>query len=84
MLTGATFKMRDFSAALAPSWVGLAADAADNVLIEGDQIGAVLRSSHGGNVLNTLVFGAAARRLCRCVNGNFAGRPSNPAVAASW
>ena len=58
ILTGATFQMRDFSAALAAELgAGLAIDAT-NVTIEGDQIGAV-RPSHGGNVLNTIAFGSA-------------------------
>jgi electron transfer flavoprotein alpha subunit len=58
LLTGASFQMRDFSAALAAELgVGLAADAT-NVTVEGGQISAV-RPSHGGNVINTLVFGAA-------------------------
>jgi len=58
ILTGSSFQMRDFSAALAAELdVGLAADAT-NVTIEGGQISAV-RPSHGGNVINTLVFGSA-------------------------
>jgi len=58
ILTGASFQMRDFSAALAAELgVGLAADAT-NVTIDGEQIGA-LRPSHGGSVINTLVFEAA-------------------------
>ena len=58
ILTGASFQMRDFSAALAAELgVGVAEDAT-NVTIEGDQISAV-RPSHGGNVINTMVFGAA-------------------------
>src|SRR5215207_5748917 len=58
ILTGATFQMRDFSAALAADLgVGLAIDAT-NVMIEGDQISA-LRPSHGGNVINTIALGSA-------------------------
>lgn len=58
ILTGSSFQMRDFSAALAADLgVGLAMDAT-NVIISGDQITAT-RPSHGGNVLNTLAFGAA-------------------------
>jgi electron transfer flavoprotein alpha subunit len=58
ILTGSSFQMRDFSAALAAELgVGLAADAT-NVTIEGDQISA-LRPSHGGNVINTIAFGSA-------------------------
>ena len=55
ILTGATFQMRDFSAALAAELgAGLAADAT-GISIEGVAVSA-LRSSHGGNVLNTLSF----------------------------
>ena len=58
ILTGATFQMRDFSAALAADLgAGLAADAT-NIMIAGEQISA-LRPSHGGSVINTLVFEAA-------------------------
>jgi electron transfer flavoprotein alpha subunit len=58
LLTGASFQMRDFAAALAAELgVGLAVDAT-NVSVEGGQISAV-RPSHGGNVINTLTFGAA-------------------------
>jgi electron transfer flavoprotein alpha subunit len=56
ILTGSSFQMRDFSAALAADLgVGLAADAT-NVTLAGDQISA-LRPSHGGNVINTIAFG---------------------------
>jgi electron transfer flavoprotein alpha subunit len=58
VLSGASFQMRDWSAALAAELgVGLAADAT-NVQVTGEQIRAV-RPSHGGNVLTTLEFGAA-------------------------
>jgi electron transfer flavoprotein alpha subunit len=58
VLTGASFQMRDFSAALAAELgVGVAMDAT-NVLISGDAISAT-RPSHGGNVVNTVAFGAA-------------------------
>src|SRR4051812_24057122 len=58
VLTGASFQVRDFSAALAAELgTGLAVDAT-NVTIEGDQISA-LRPSHGGNVINTIAFGSA-------------------------
>ena len=77
VLTGATFQMRDFSAALAAELgVGLAADAT-NVLIEGDQISAV-RPSHGGNVLNTLVFGAARPAVVSVRKQSFAEAPEQP------
>lgn len=58
ILTSATFQMRDFSAALAADLqVGVAIDVT-NVTVDGDQISAI-RPSHGGNVINTLTFGAA-------------------------
>ncbi|HEU5099535.1 MAG TPA: electron transfer flavoprotein subunit alpha/FixB family protein [Roseiflexaceae bacterium] len=58
VLTGASFQMRDFSAALAAELgAGLAIDAT-NVTVEGEQISAV-RPSHGGNVINTIALGAA-------------------------
>jgi electron transfer flavoprotein alpha subunit len=58
ILTGSSFQMRDFSAALAAELgAGLAVDAT-GVAIEGGQISA-LRPSHGGNVINTLQLGAA-------------------------
>src|SRR5262245_7701135 len=58
ILTGASFQMRDFSAALAAELgVGVAIDAT-NITVEGDQISAV-RPSHGGNVINTVAFGVA-------------------------
>jgi electron transfer flavoprotein alpha subunit len=58
VLTGSSFQLRDFSAALAAELgVGIAVDAT-NVSIDGDQISA-MRPSHGGNVINTMVFGAA-------------------------
>ncbi len=74
ILTGSTFQMRDFSAALAAELgVGLAADAT-NVAIEGDQISAQ-RPSHGGNVLNTLQLGAARPAVVSVRKGSFAEAP---------
>jgi electron transfer flavoprotein alpha subunit len=71
ILTGSSFQMRDFSAALAAELgVGLAADVT-NVAIEGDQISA-LRPSHGGNVLNTLQLGAARPAVVSVRKGSFA------------
>jgi electron transfer flavoprotein alpha subunit len=71
ILTGASFQMRDFSAALAAELgVGLAADAT-NVTIEGDGISAV-RPSHGGNVINTLQLGAARPAVVSIRKGSFA------------
>jgi electron transfer flavoprotein alpha subunit len=55
IMTGSTFQMRDFSAALAAELnAGLAVDVS-SITFDGDQISAV-RSSHGGNVINTLHF----------------------------
>jgi electron transfer flavoprotein alpha subunit len=71
ILTGASFQMRDFSAALAAKLgVGLAADAT-NVMIAGDQISAV-RPSHGGNVINTLNLGSAQPAVISVRRGSFA------------
>ena len=56
ILTGASFQMRDFSAALAAELgAGLAADSTD-VALAGGQITAT-RPSHGGNVINTVQLG---------------------------
>jgi electron transfer flavoprotein alpha subunit len=58
VLTGGSFQMRDFSAALAAELgVGFGADA-NGVTVEGGTISAV-RGSYGGNVINTLAFGDA-------------------------
>jgi electron transfer flavoprotein alpha subunit len=55
VLTGSSFQMRDFSAGLAAELgAGLAADASD-LSVEGGRILAT-RSSHGGNVINTLAL----------------------------
>jgi electron transfer flavoprotein alpha subunit len=77
ILTGASFQMRDFSAALAADLgVGVAMDAT-NVTIEGDQIGAV-RPSHGGNVFNTLQFGAARPAIVAVRKQSFAEAQEQP------
>jgi electron transfer flavoprotein alpha subunit len=77
LLSGASFQMRDFSAALAAELgVGLAADAT-NVMLEGQQISA-LRPSHGGNVLNTLVFGSARPALVSVRKQSFAEAQEQP------
>jgi electron transfer flavoprotein alpha subunit len=74
ILTGSSFQMRDFSAALAAELgVGLAADAT-NVAVEGDKISAT-RPSHGGNVLNTLAFGAARPVVVAARKQSFAEAP---------
>ena len=77
ILTGAGFQMRDFSAALAAELgVGVAEDAT-NVMIEGDQISA-LRPSHGGNVLNTVAFGAARPAVVAVRKQSFAEAAEQP------
>jgi electron transfer flavoprotein alpha subunit len=71
ILTGSSFQMRDFSAALAAELgTSLAADST-NVAVEGDQISAV-RPSHGGNVINTLRLGAARPAVVSVRKGSFA------------
>jgi electron transfer flavoprotein alpha subunit len=70
ILTGSSFQMRDFSAALAAELgAGLAADAT-SVAVEGDQISAT-RPSHGGNVINTIQFGAARPAVVSIRKGSF-------------
>ncbi|GAB4211483.1 MAG: electron transfer flavoprotein subunit alpha/FixB family protein [Roseiflexaceae bacterium] len=77
VLTGSSFQMRDFSAALAAELgVGLAADA-NNVAIEGGQITAQ-RSSHGGNVVNTLSFGTARPAVVSVRKQSFAEPEAQP------
>jgi electron transfer flavoprotein alpha subunit len=77
ILTGASFQMRDFSAALAAELgVGLAMDVT-NVTVEGDQIGAT-RPSHGGNVINTLQLGAARPAVVAVRKGSFAEAQEQP------
>jgi electron transfer flavoprotein alpha subunit len=77
LLTGASFQMRDFSAALAAELgVGLAMDVT-NVTIEGDQIGAT-RPSHGGNVSNTLQLGAARPAVVAVRKQSFAEAAEQP------
>lgn len=77
LMTGASFQMRDFSAALAADLgVGLAADAND-VAIEGDKIVAT-RSSHGGNVVNSLNFAAARPAVVSVRKQSFAEADEQP------
>ena len=77
VLTGATFQMRDFSAALAAELgVGLAADAT-NVAAEGGAISAT-RPSHGGNVVNTVEFGAARPAIVSVRKQSFAEAAEQP------
>src|SRR5262245_7342845 len=71
ILTGSSFQMRDFSAALAAELgVGLAADVT-NVMIDGEQISAQ-RPSHGGNVINMLQLGTARPAVVSVRKGAFA------------
>src|SRR5262245_14671984 len=77
ILTGASFQMREFSAALAAELgVGLAMDVT-NVTLEGGQIGAT-RPSHGGNVINTLQLGAARPAVVAVRKGSFAEAQEQP------
>ncbi|HEU5101174.1 MAG TPA: electron transfer flavoprotein subunit alpha/FixB family protein [Roseiflexaceae bacterium] len=77
ILTGASFQMRDFSAALAAELgAGLAADATD-VTIAGEQISAV-RPSHGGSVINTLVFEMARPAIVSVRKQSFAEAQEQP------
>jgi electron transfer flavoprotein alpha subunit len=77
ILAGASFQMRDFSAALAAELgVGLAMDVT-NVSIEGDQISAT-RPSHGGNVINTLALGAARPAVVAVRKGSFTEAQEQP------
>jgi electron transfer flavoprotein alpha subunit len=77
ILTGSSFQMRDFSAALAAELgVGLAMDVT-NVTVEGDHIGAT-RPSHGGNVINTLQLGAARPAVVAVRKGSFAEAQEQP------
>lgn len=74
VLTGSSFQMRDFSAALAADLgVGLAADAV-GVAVDGGAITAT-RSSHGGNVVNTVAFGAARPAVVSVRKQSFAEAP---------
>lgn len=71
VLTGASFQMRDFAAALAADLgVGVAMDAT-GVTVDGGQISA-LRPSHGGNVVNTINFGAARPAVVAARKQSFA------------
>src|SRR5690606_5398180 len=77
ILTGSSFQMRDFSAALAADLgVGLVADATE-VTLEGDTISAV-RPSHGGNVFNTLQISAARSAVVSVRKGRFAEPAAHP------
>jgi electron transfer flavoprotein alpha subunit len=77
ILTGASFQMRDFSAALAADLgTGVAEDAL-NVTVDGDRISAV-RPSHGGNVINTLEFGAARPAVVAIRRGSFPEAQEQP------
>ena len=77
LLTGASFQMRDFAAALAAELgVGLAVDATD-VRVEGTAISAV-RPSHGGNVVSALVFGDARPAIVAARKASFPEADEQP------
>jgi electron transfer flavoprotein alpha subunit len=77
ILTGSTFQMRDLSAALAAELgVGYAVDAGA-VAIEGGAITAT-RASHGGNVINQLVFGDARPVVIAARKQSFAEAAEQP------
>jgi electron transfer flavoprotein alpha subunit len=80
VLTGSSFQMRDFSAALAADLgIGLAADVT-GLSIEGGQISAT-RPSHGGNVINTLTFGAGRPGVVSVRKQSFAAAQPQPGRA---
>ncbi|NOK59319.1 MAG: electron transfer flavoprotein subunit alpha/FixB family protein [Chloroflexi bacterium AL-W] len=71
LLTGATFQLRDFSAALgAELGVGVSIDSTD-AQMSGDTINAT-RSSHGGNVINTIDFSPARPAIIAVRKQSFA------------
>jgi electron transfer flavoprotein alpha subunit len=77
ILTGSSFQMRDFSAALAAELgVGYAADASA-VALEGASITAT-RASHGGNVINQLAFGDARPAVIAARKQSFPEAPEQP------
>ncbi len=71
VLCGASFRWRDFAAALAADLGSGVAIDASQVTIDGAAIGAV-RSSHGGNVINTLRFGDARPAVVAARKQSFA------------
>lgn len=82
ILTGASFQMRDFSAALAAELdTGVVADAT-SVSIAGGVVSAV-RSSHGGNVINTLTFAAGKPAVVSVRKQSFPEPKADPARAGT-
>ncbi len=82
ILTGASFQMRDFSAALAAELdTGVVADAT-SVSITGGVVSAV-RSSHGGNVINTLTFAAGKPAVVSVRKQSFPEPKADPARAGT-
>lgn len=80
VLTGSSFQMRDFSAALAAELgIGLAADVTGLTITDG-QIRAT-RPSHGGNVINTLTFGAGKPGVVSVRKQSFAAAQGQPSRA---
>ncbi|MCU0492809.1 MAG: electron transfer flavoprotein subunit alpha/FixB family protein [Chloroflexaceae bacterium] len=77
LLTGSSFQMRDFAAALAAELgVGVAVDAT-GVSIEGGQITAT-RPSHGGNVINSITFSGARPAIVAARKQSFAEAKEQP------
>jgi electron transfer flavoprotein alpha subunit len=77
ILTGSSFQMRDFSAALAADLAaGLAIDIT-SLSVENGQISAV-RPSHGGNVINTVAFTAGRVAIAAVRKQSFAAAQQQP------
>ncbi len=77
IMTGASFQMRDFSAALAADLAaGLAIDIT-SLSIENSQITAI-RPSHGGNVINTLVFSSGRPAIVAVRKQSFVAAQAQP------
>jgi electron transfer flavoprotein alpha subunit len=77
ILTGASFQMRDFSAALAADLAGGLAIDSTSLTLEQGQI-TVTRPSHGGNVINTLAFAADRIAIVAVRKQSFAAAPAQP------
>lgn len=77
VLTGASFQMRDFAAALAAELgVGIVTDGTE-ISVEGGTISAT-RPSHGGNVINTMTFGDARPAIIAVRKQSFAEAQEQP------
>jgi electron transfer flavoprotein alpha subunit len=78
ILSGSSFQMRDFSAALAAELgSGIATDATA-VSIDAGVVSAV-RPSHGGNVINTLTFATGRTAIIAVRKQSFAEAKADPA-----